>query len=64
MLALEDAGYGIVFHIHDEVVIEVDEANAKEDYAKIREIMCRDIPWAKGLVLNAEGFVSPYYMKD
>ena len=64
MLALDEAGYQIVFHIHDEVVIEVDQEKAEEDYRKIREIMCREIPWAKGLMLNAEGFTSTYYMKD
>lgn len=64
ILALEEAGYEIVFHIHDEVVIEVDKKNAEEDYESIREIMCREIPWAKDLILNAEGFVSIYYKKD
>ena len=64
MIALDDAGYKIVFHIHDEVVIEVDASSAKKDYITIRDIMCKDIPWAKGLILNAEGFTNDYYMKD
>ena len=26
--------------------------------------MCPDIPWAKGLPLNADGYDGPYYFKD
>jgi DNA polymerase len=64
MLALDKAGYEIVFHIHDEAVIEVEKENAEASYKRIREIMCSPISWAKGLILNAEGFTSDYYMKD
>ena len=64
MLSLDSAGYEIVFHIHDEVVIEVDKDKAKAEYELIRGIMCMPIPWAKGLILNAEGFTNDYYMKD
>lgn len=64
MLALENVNYKIVFHIHDEVVIEVDKNSAESAYGLIKEIMCIPIPWAPGLILNAEGFASDYYMKD
>lgn len=64
MLDLDAQGFAIVFHIHDEVVIEVEADKANEYYDKIKAIMCRQIPWAKGLQLNAEGFISKYYMKD
>lgn len=64
MLSLDNAGYEIVFHIHDEVVIEVDKNKAQAEYELIRGIMCMPIPWAKGLILNAEGFTNDYYMKD
>ena len=64
MLNLDSAGYEIVFHIHDEVVIEVDREKAETEYELIRGIMCMPIPWAKGLILNAEGFTNDYYMKD
>ncbi len=64
MLSLDSAKYEIVFHIHDEVVIEVDKDKAKSEYELIRGIMCMPIPWAKGLILNAEGFTNDYYMKD
>lgn len=64
MLALDNVGYAIVFHIHDEIVIEVEADKAQAEFELIRGIMCMPIPWAKGLILNAEGFVNEYYMKD
>ena len=64
MLALDNVGYAIVFHIHDEIVIEIDADKAQAEFELIRGIMCMPIPWAKGLILNAEGFVNAYYMKD
>lgn len=64
MLALDRVLYKIIFHIHDEVVIEVDKKGAESAYKLIQEIMCIPIPWAPGLKLNAEGFISDYYKKD
>lgn len=64
MLALENVHFKIVFHIHDEVIVEVDKEGAESTYKLIKDIMCIPISWAPGLILNAEGFVSDYYMKD
>ena len=67
-LALErlvDAGYKPLMHIHDEVVLEVPEKELHEDELdRVVSLMCAPIPWAPGLKLNADGFVSPYYKKD
>lgn len=64
MVALDNVNYEIVFHVHDEVVIEVEADKAKQEYVMIKKLMCMPIPWAKGLLLNAEGFICDYYMKD
>lgn len=64
MLALDKAGYKIVMHVHDEVVIEVENSNSSQTLEEISEIMGREIPWAKGLLLKAEGYETPYYRKD
>lgn len=64
MVALDNVNYEIVFHVHDEVVIEVEAKSAEHDYELVKELMCMRIPWAKELLLNAEGFVCDYYMKD
>lgn len=59
---LEAAGYPVVFHIHDEVVIDARPGRNKlED---VVEIM-RQVPsWAPGLPLNADGWVNPFFKKD
>ncbi len=64
LLKLNKAGYEIDFHVHDEVIIEVNKENAKEELDRIIEIMCEQPTWAKELPLNAAGFVSEFYMKD
>lgn len=64
MLRLDEEGYDIVMHVHDEVVIEVPEETAEEDLAKIGDIMGEEISWAKGLPLGADGFTCDYYQKD
>ena len=51
----------IVMHIHDELVIE---ANPRMSLDAVCELMGRTPPWAKGLILQAAGYTSPYYMKD
>ena len=58
-------GYKPLMHIHDEVVLEVPKSELHDDEIdRINAIMCAPIPWAPGLLLNADGFVSPYYKKD
>ena len=59
---IEDAGYRIVMHIHDEVILDVPEERA--DLDEICRLMCEPIDWAPGLLLNADGFVGDYYKKD
>lgn len=59
---LEAAGYPVVFHVHDEVVI--DAAKEKADLDAVCHIMGQPIPWAPGLPLKADGWVGEYYTKD
>lgn len=62
---LVEKGYQPLMHIHDEVVLEVPETELHDDELdRVVAIMCAPIPWAPGLLLNADGFVSPYYKKD
>ena len=62
MVNVEKAGYKTVMHVHDELVIEESLDNNCLD--KVCQIMGQPIPWAKGLLLRADGYVTPYYMKD
>ena len=59
---LEAAGFPIVFHVHDEVVIDCPEHKANLD--EVVRIMTEPIPWAKGLPLNADGWVGDFFRKD
>ena len=62
MTRLEAAGYQIVMHIHDEVVIEC-PADAC-DLTDVCRIMGRPLDWAPGLLLTADGYITDYYKKD
>lgn len=59
---LEAAGIPIVFHIHDEIVAEVDDEKA--DLGEVIRIMSQPIAWAPGLPLAADGWVGEYFTKD
>lgn len=61
MLRLDEAGYRIVMHIHDEVVVEAPENASVED---VCAIMSRTPAWAKGLPLRADGYECAFYKKD
>lgn len=62
MLQLEKEGYQIVMHVHDEVVIEIEED--RDDLRIVTDLMGQEIPWAKGLPLRADGYECSYYQKD
>lgn len=51
----------IVMHIHDELVIEADP---RMSLAAVCEQMGRTPPWAKGLLLRADGYETDFYKKD
>lgn len=59
---LENAGFPVVFHVHDEVICEVPEgiSSAKE----LGAIMSEPIKWAKRLPLRADAYECSYYRKD
>ena len=59
---LEAAGFPVVFHVHDEVIIDCPED--KVDLEKVISLMTEPISWAQGLPLGADGWVGDYYKKD
>lgn len=62
---LESAGFPIVFHVHDEVVIDVKPfADNKTMLEKVEQIMTTPIEWAPGLPLGADGWVGTFFKKD
>lgn len=59
---LEAAGWPVVFHVHDEVIIDCPKEKA--DLQEVCRIMGEPIPWAPGLPLKAEGWVGDFFTKD
>ncbi|EAE2458039.1 DNA polymerase [Enterococcus faecalis] len=53
--------YRIVGHVHDEVIIEVPRDVRVEE---INTIMSRPPCWAKGLILDTDGYECDFYQKD
>lgn len=51
----------IVAHIHDEIIIETDK---RMSLTAVCEQMGRTPPWAKGLLLRADGYECEFYKKD
>lgn len=62
MLRLEKAGFEIVMHVHDEVVLEVPEGISSVE--EVNELMAVNPSWTMGLPLKAAGFESAFYKKD
>lgn len=62
MLRLEELGFKIVAHVHDEAIIDV--PNGTTTVEDINEIMSINPKWTEGLPLAAAGFESEFYMKD
>ncbi len=62
MLRLDEAGYRINFHVHDEVVLDVPIGTGSME--EVESIMGQPIAWASGLPLGADSFETDYYKKD
>lgn len=62
LMRLYGAGYRIVMHVHDEVIMDEPEATA--DLGRVIDLMCEPISWAPGLLLKADGFVTTFYKKE
>lgn len=59
---LEAAGIPVIFHIHDEVVIDCPPNTTTLE--QVAGIMGQPVPWAPDLPLNAEGWVGQFFKKD
>jgi len=53
----------VVLHVHDEVVAEVNEADAEAYAQHLKQVMCTPPEWAAGLPLNAEVKIMGRYGK-
>ena len=62
MLRLTKAGYKILMHVHDEVIMEMPKDRGSLE--EVTRIMAMNESWEKGLIKNADGFEDIYYRKD
>lgn len=64
MLRLNEEGFDITMHVHDEAICEIPINDQENKLLEMCNIMSEDIPWAEGLPLNADGYLTPFYKKD
>jgi DNA polymerase len=63
MVRIEAEGREIIFHVHDEIVVEVQQFRAQYTLERMTAIMSETPIWAKGLPLAAEGWKGKRYRK-
>lgn len=61
ILRAHDSGLNIVFHIHDEIVVEAEPGQTLQD---VESIFSKPINWYRDLPLKGAGYTTPYYLKD
>lgn len=64
MLKIDEAGYPIVMHVHDEVVCEVPKEKSETIFKDLIDLMGKQVYWAPGLPLRADGYITDFYKKD
>lgn len=62
IVRLEESGYPVVFHVHDEVICEVPDGIGSAQ--EIGELISEPLDWAPGLPLKADAYECAYYKKD
>ena len=63
MPIVEEHGYEIVMHVHDELITEAPDT---DDFTadKLAELMCSDLGWNAGVPLAAAGYEANRYKKE
>ncbi len=63
MLRLAKEGYAIPLHVHDEIVLEVPEAQAEQARVVMKQIMCEAPEWCPRMPVAAEPLIARRYGK-
>ena len=61
ILRAKAAGLNIVFHIHDEIIVEAEPGQTLQD---VEALFSKPIDWCRDLPLKGAGYTTPYYLKD
>lgn len=57
----KEMGYPIVFHIHDEIIVDADKGQTLE---AIQKAFSTPISWAEQLPIKGDGYSTFFYLKD
>lgn len=61
ILRAKAAGLNIVFHIHDEIIVEAEPGQTLQE---VEALFSKPIDWCRDLPLKGAGYTTPYYLKD
>ena len=61
ILRAEKAGLPVVFHVHDEVVVE---AGREQTLTMLENLFSKPVSWCSDLPLKGAGYSTDYYLKD
>lgn len=64
IMRVQEKGYNIVMHVHDEMIVEVPENDAENAFRRISDSMGTPISWAPDLPLRGDGYITKHYKKD
>ena len=64
MLNMQEEDFEIAMHVHDEAIAEIPLENAKEHYSNMIKAMEKVPHWASDFPLKADGYITPFYLKD
>ena len=56
-----EKGMRVVFHVHDEIIVEAAPGQSLEE---VEKIFSEPIDWCRDLPLKGAGYTTPYYIKD
>lgn len=63
LLNLEAAGFPVVFHAHDEVILALDRGSAANDFDEAKRVMSVPPAWCPDLPLAVDGAIFDHYTK-
>jgi DNA polymerase I-like protein with 3'-5' exonuclease and polymerase domains len=64
MIRLEDAGFRVLFNVHDELVLEFDRSSAESDLKEAMTIMTNAPDWLGDCPLGVEGHLATSFSKS
>ena len=60
---LDTYGHRVVFHVHDEVIVETGKERAEKELETVKKFFAEAPKWAKDLPLKGAGYITDYYLK-